>query len=281
MCIRDRYTGVSLTIADSSNNSHGVYFDLSAGTFTTSGVNYNGKMDAYPNGWYRCFATLTSTGAGPLSQRCLIGVLKDGSTHTYAGDGTSGIYIWGAQLESGSTASSFIPTYGYTQARGPDVVQITGEEFSDFYNQIEGTIFLSASYDTDARAAAIVTIDDTSNTSEYTELGYRAGGASANNVAAYIRTDSGNDQYYKNWTSSATEGNEFKIGLAYKNNDYASSANGESAHTDTSGTTSKVYDRLRFNHVDSVSPPIASSYIRRFIYYSKRLPNSQLTTLTA
>ena len=28
------YTGVSLTIADSSNISHGIYFDLSNGTFT-------------------------------------------------------------------------------------------------------------------------------------------------------------------------------------------------------------------------------------------------------
>jgi len=190
------------------------------------------------------------------------------------------IYIWGAQLESGTTASSLIPTYGYTQARGPDVVQITGEEFSDFYNQIEGTIFLSASYDTDARAAAIVTIDDTSNAGEYTEVGYRAGGASSGQVSSYIRTTSGNDQYYKNWTSSATQGNEFKVVVGYKDDDYASSANGESAHTDTSGTTSRLYDRLRLSQVHTVNHGGVGHY-RRLMYYSKRITNSQLVTLTS
>jgi len=190
------------------------------------------------------------------------------------------IYVWGAQLESGTTASSFIPTYGYTQARGPDVVTIEGEEFTDFYNQTEGTIFLSASYETDARAAAIVNIDDTSNAGEYTEVGYRAGGASSGQVSSYIRTTSGNDQYYKNWTSSATQGNEFKIALGYKDNDYASSANGESAHTDTSGTTSRLYDRLRLSQVHTVGHGGVGHY-RRLMYYSKRITDSQLVTLTS
>jgi len=190
------------------------------------------------------------------------------------------IYVWGAQLESGTTASSFIPTYGYTQARGPDVVQITGEEFSDFYNQIEGTIFLSASYDTDARAASIVTIDDTSAYANYTEVGYRAGGASSGQVSSYSRTTAGNDQYYKNWVNSATQGNEFKIAFAYKDNDYASSGNGETAHTDNSGTTHKLFDRLKFSEVHTVGHGGVGHY-RRLMYYSKRITNSQLKTLTS
>ena len=190
------------------------------------------------------------------------------------------IYVWGAQLESGTTASSFIPTYGYTQARGPDVVQITGEEFSDFYNQIEGTIFLSASYDTDARAASIVTIDDTSAYANYTEVGYRAGGASSGQVSSYSRTTAGNDQYYKNWVNSATQGNEFKIAFAYKDNDYASSGNGETAHTDNSGTTHKLFDRLKFSEVHTVGHGGVGHY-RRLMYYPKRITNSQLKTLTS
>tara|TARA_B100000700_G_scaffold135826_1_gene151751 strand:+ start:2159 stop:5224 length:3066 start_codon:yes stop_codon:yes gene_type:complete len=199
-----------------------------------------------------------------------------------SGNPSSGdvIYIWGAQLESGSTASSFIPTYGYTQTRGPDKLQITGKEFTDFYNQTEGTIFLSASYETDARNVASITFDDISNESEYTDVGYRAGGGGSGNVASYIRTDSGGDQYFKQFASAATQGNEFKVALAYKDNDYASSANGEAVHTDTSGTTSKLYDRLRFSDVHNVGLGGVGHY-RRLMYYSKRITNSQLKNLTS
>ena len=196
--------------------------------------------------------------------------------------------VWGAQLESGTTASSLIPTYGYTQLRGSDVVEITGEDFTDFYNQAEGTIFLSASYETDARAVANVTIDDTSNYSEYTEVGYRAGGASTQQLASYIRTDTGNDQYYKNWSNAITEGTEFKIALAYKDDNYASHAStsgtpglpdAANVHTDSSGTTSRVYDRLKFSEVHTVGHGGVGHY-RRLMYYSKRLTDSQIFTLT-
>ena len=198
------------------------------------------------------------------------------------------IYIWGAQLESGTTASSFIPTYGYTQTRGADKVQITGKEFTDFYNQAEGTIFLSASYETDARAVANVTIDDTSNYAEYTEVGYRAGGASSQQLSSYIRKTSGGDQYYKNWSNAITQGTEFKIALAYKDDNYASHSSTSGTpglpdtaniHTDNSGTTSRLYDRLKFSEVHTVGHGGVGHY-RRFMYYSKRLTNNQLFTLT-
>ena len=198
------------------------------------------------------------------------------------GNGNPSFYIWGAMVEKGASLTSYVPNHGaFQNTRGGETVTMEGEEFTDFYNQTEGTLVLAASYLEDNRTGGIVTIDDTSNTSEYTEVGYRAGGAGSGNVASYIRTDAGNDQYFKSFTSTATLGNEFKVALAYKDNDYASSVNGQTVHTDTSGTTSKVYDRLRFNHVDSVSPSIASSYIRRFIYYPKRLPNNQVVTLTS
>ena len=107
-----------------------------------------------------------------------------------------------------------------------------------------------------------------------------AGGASSGQVSSYSRTTAGNDQYYKKWTSSATQGNEFKIAFAYKDNDYASSGNGETAHTDNSGTTHKLFDRLKFSEVHTVGHGGVGHY-RRLMYYSKRITNSQLKTLTS
>ena len=223
---------------------------------------------ALTGNWVRYSATAT-TASNNTTIACYIG-----------GVSGSEALVWGAQLESGTTASSLIPTYGYTQSRGPDVLHITGEEFTDFYNQEEGTIFLSASYETDARSVANVTIDDISSYANYTEIGYRAGGASSGDASSYIRTTAGNDQYYKNWSSSATQGNEFKIALGYKDDNYASSANGSTVHTDTSGTTHKTYDRLKFSEVHTVGHG-GVGYYRRLMYYSKKLTNSQLVTLTS
>ena len=219
--------------------------------------------------WVRYSATNT-TAANNSTVACYVG-----------GVSGSEALVWGAQFEAGAYTTSLIPTHGQSATRGDETVTMEGEEFTDFYNQEEGTIVLSASYTEDQRTSAIVTIDDTSNTSEYTEVGYRAGGSGSGKVGAYTRTDAGNDQYFKGFDNSATAGNEFKVAFGYKDNDYASSVNGATIHTDTSGTTSKVFDRLRFNHVDSVSPPIGSGHIRRFMYYPKKLPNGQVVTLTS
>jgi hypothetical protein len=56
-----------------------------------------------------------------------------------------------AQLEAGGFATSFIPTAGAAVTRAPDVAQITGTNFSSWYNQTEGTLFADASTDTCSR----------------------------------------------------------------------------------------------------------------------------------
>ena len=279
-CILQFYTNTFLGGANRVN------VELADGTTGGDAVNGNTwfwKVEEYPNSWWR--VSWGGTGGGSAGGMH-IGVVP---SKTSARGATSGsavnktYYAWGIQEEHGSGqnyATSYMRTNGASAARGADIVTIEGEEFTDFYNKKEGTLFLSASYTEDIRASAIVVIDDTSNESEYTEVGYRAGGGSSGAVASYIRTDAGNDQYYKNYASSATQGNEFKVALAYKDDDYASSVNGQTVHTDTSGTTSKVYDRLRFSDVDTVGV-VGSGHYRRFMYYSKRLSNNQVVTLTS
>jgi hypothetical protein len=75
-------------------------FDLNAGTVL--GVGWDSGVPIAPatitsvgNGWYRCSMTVTTTAAATI----YIGVWStSSSTANYAGDGTSGIYLWGAQL---------------------------------------------------------------------------------------------------------------------------------------------------------------------------------------
>ena len=265
------YTGVSLTIADSSNNTNGVRFDLSAGTFTTSGVNYNGKMVAYPNGWYRCFATLSTTGAGSLVQRCLIGVLKDGSTHTYEGEGTSGIYIWGAQLiESdfnlNGIFTSYIPTEGSTVARAAEIAEVTGTNFTSFYNESEGTFFV----DSLSTGGRILGVSDGTDSNRQGMMS-----SAANNMIFQKR--GGTMEVNLN-----EAGMDPKFAFSYASNDYSISGGGSTVtagQKDTSATPPTGMNKMNigvwFNNSDQIN-----GYIRRIGYLSYKVSDTILPKFT-
>ena len=117
-------------------------FNLTLGTVISSmGVTTN----IYPvgNGWYRCSVTASAitTATGQVTFK----VQKIGTSNddTYLGDGTSGIYIWGAQLEQGTFSTSYIPTTTVAVTRGGESANISGTNFSNFYNENEGTYCLN------------------------------------------------------------------------------------------------------------------------------------------
>jgi hypothetical protein len=103
-----RYLGIGLSsTTDITTGSRRSYvFDLSNGTATTTGgatwTAVSGSATAVGNGWYRCQMTIT-TDAAASTMFVSIGLSDTFSSATFAsgytGDGYSGIYIWGAQLE--------------------------------------------------------------------------------------------------------------------------------------------------------------------------------------
>ena len=54
------------------------------------------------------------------------------------------IGIWGAQLEAGSFATSYIPTVASTVTRAADAASMTGTNFSSWYNQAQGSLYAEA-----------------------------------------------------------------------------------------------------------------------------------------
>jgi len=67
-------------------------------------VSGTGTVYSAGNGWYRLSVTATSTGTNYAIRLLLY---QNSSTNTYTGDGVSGLYIWGAQLEANPTVTSY------------------------------------------------------------------------------------------------------------------------------------------------------------------------------
>jgi hypothetical protein len=117
-----------------SSEFAGVTFDLSDGTFNTtpletSGATFvGGTVEDVGNSWYRCSVTgLTDT--GQVFTSVLIGLLNDVVSEdtivpSYTGDGVSGIYFFGLQVEQSSVPTSHIPTAGSTVTRAADTLTL-------------------------------------------------------------------------------------------------------------------------------------------------------------
>ena len=90
-------------------NDTAAWFDLAAGTVL---FNSSGTITPVGNGWYRCSVTApaaTATTAGGIVLHALPPTVNT-ATVTITGDGVSGCYIWGAQLNRGSTPAPYVQT---------------------------------------------------------------------------------------------------------------------------------------------------------------------------
>ena len=124
-------------------------FNLSTGTVALTelsnsepGSNLSASMIPYPNGWYRCVLTLTPS-RNNLMYYSVITLINSSNAEIYQGNTANNLYAWGAQLEAGAFATSYIPSVASTVSRNPDNAFISGTNFSNWYNEPEGTIFVN------------------------------------------------------------------------------------------------------------------------------------------
>ena len=106
--------------------SNYVNFNTDLGTVESSNGAVVGEVERLNNGWFRCAISFTSTVTG--SGGAQLYVMDSDNTSadpSYLGDGTSGLYIWGMQIEQQSSTTSYIPTTSAAVTRLADAASVT------------------------------------------------------------------------------------------------------------------------------------------------------------
>ena len=272
-----------------------VFFDLNNGTVGTA-ANATGTIQALPNGWYRCTATAT-TAVAPGTVTMRIGSSSTGSAQTYTGAGDEAIYLWGAQLEAGSFATSYIPTTTAAATRSADVASITGANFTPWYNHSEGTLRASASIRGGntvistglAILNGVAKLAETAVTSNSRALTLNTA-VTPNRYGAAQRSAASNISIFDNAYEAIQFGKHYGLGASYVNNStqgLAFSVDGRSAVTSTTAVDVPVPTRLLIGagNAGTSAGQGADEYylngtIKRLTYWPQRLPNATLQQIT-
>ena len=207
------------------------------------------------NSWQRFSVTATALSSFDIALRPAIG------TST----GSVSVLAWGAQLEAGSYATSYIPTIASSVTRNTDVLGRTG--ISSLIGQTEGTIFLDLQYSNTSGLDMFLSIrPDVSNKLEI----FRDGGIIYAEVAASNSIS----------ISSTKPIGSYKIAFAYKSGSTALYINGTliSQSTTTFNFTTTLAD-LYLNSRGG-SSFIEAANFKSLQLYKTRLTNAELAQLT-
>jgi len=267
-----RYLRIGFSGAWGTSNNYAI-FDLQDGSNTYKGnASLIASSQAFPGGWYRLI--LTWTVVTTATNTLFFGINNDSTTGTsYTGVATDGLFLWGAQLEAGAFPTSYIPTTAATVTRSADVASISGSNFSSWFNQSEGSLFVGFALNGIASQNYVAAIDAGSGFADSHTI---------YNVSGVLRYD----VFVSSSTQSAltpapgtalTVGSLSTFAGSYAVNNFAASRNGGSVSTDTSGSL-PVTSRLVIGSNGSTFQ--TNGTLKRLVYWPRRLGNEVLQGIT-
>lgn len=270
-------SGFSLNVFDENVTSYGSgvvqAFDLNNGTLGSSGTVGAGftlqsvGMEDYGNGWYRCRMTVLM-GYTPTTPRVgfRIGTAISGGRPLSVVSGT--VNVWGAQLETGSVATSYIPTTTAAVTRNADVVSVSGA-VSGSIGETEGVLYIECESNDG--------VDDV----------FFINRSIANGLVIYKNANNAylGRIHHSSATITFQSGNNVsgmvKIAIAYKSGDSTMYLNG--SRVGTLSTTAITFNAA-LNSLGVNKNPFFSgakpSRIRAVALYTTRLTDAELATLT-
>jgi hypothetical protein len=254
------YTGASGTATS--------YFSLASGTALTSGA----SIQDYGNGWYRLTSAPYTIAAGDLVGQVSFNFASSSGSLSFAASGALNLtaYTWGAQMEAGSAATSYIPTTTAAVTRNADVISVSGA-VSGCIGQTEGTIY----WEGDALVSGgqdILFINRNTTNSVVLFKG------ATNLISARVHA-SGAAALTISDTVSRT--GFLKLAIAYKSGDSTLYINGTRVGTlnTTAFTFTAALNTIRFGD-DAFLSGRGDQRCRAVAIYSTRLTDSELAALT-
>jgi len=270
LSVKVKANGRNWVLLYDSEQGEAVYFDIKNGVAGT----IVGTPDAYsikklPNGWYDISLTTTAT----LRVDFQIYTAESDGNNAYLGDGVSGIYVWGAQLEQGSYPTSYIPTNGTTVTRSAETA--TGSGDAATFNDSEGVLMAEISALSDEGGIRAISLNNGSaqnrisirynSTSNQIQYQYTVGGSVQANILANV----------------VDVKTPHKIAVKYKLNDFELFIDGISRGTDLVGSImpSGTLTNLDFNGSGSIDYFYGNT--KQIQYYNSALTDSELEELTS
>jgi hypothetical protein len=273
-------SGFTLQVIDENTTTYGSgccqAFNLNEGTLGASGNVGAGftlqsvGMENYGSGWYRCRMTVLM-GYTPTTPRVGFRIGTQISTGRPLSVVSGTVNAWGAQLETGSVATSYIPTTTGSVTRNADVISVTGA-VSGSIGQTQGTIYAEVDVQR-AFLGAILTIDD-GDTSDFISILRLA------NFQIRARIRRANSTIQSIITSAAVSVGIHKIALAYTNGDYALYIDGVNAGTSTNSTDYPATSLTQCVLSNTNYVPLNDRTLAAALYPT-RLTNTQLAFLTS
>tara|TARA_R110002020_G_scaffold71674_1_gene184914 strand:+ start:136 stop:1779 length:1644 start_codon:yes stop_codon:yes gene_type:complete len=250
----------------SNNNLVGAFFDLENGVIGSVGSGIVAKIENYGNGWYRC----SFTAASVANERIGIYTSIDGINLTYQGDGTSGVYVYGATIEIGSYATSYIPTDGGTVTRVQETYEKTG--ISNLINSEEGVLFAEIAALSDDGTFRSISLSNGTATNRVS-IRYNT---TSNAISAYLYQGSTPILAYNNVVADVKDFH--KVAIKYKSGDVAFWVDGVEVATSTSTFTFLPLTDLSFFRGDSVR--FFYGKVKQLQVFKTALTDTELATLT-
>jgi hypothetical protein len=252
-----------------ASTSQSAYFNVSTGVIGAIVGSTTATITPVGNGWYRC--SITSTPAAG-AQIYAFYATNANNSFSYTGDGTSGLFLWGTQLEAGAFATSYIPTVASQVTRTGDFTSIVAPNFAPWYNQSEGTFVVEVSYlnASTTSLAATAYSGDPGTTNEYITY-LKTSGAINRQSIVVAGVGQGNLEF-----AGVVAGTVYKMAGAYKLNDVAFSVNGATALTDAT-VTLPTPNALAIGFLFT---NFLNGHVRAIRYYPVRLTNTQLQALS-